>query len=40
MKDNTLYVIAFSPRVETKLNSYIRENKQEVHSIAIFFKKV
>ncbi|MGC9287051.1 MAG: flagellar biosynthesis protein FlhA [Hydrogenobaculum sp.] len=29
MKDNTLYVIAFSPRVETKLNSYIRENKEE-----------
>jgi len=29
MKDNILYVIAFSPRVETKLNSYIKENKEE-----------
>lgn len=29
MKDNTLYVIAFSPRVETKLNTYIKDSKEE-----------
>jgi len=29
MKDDTLYVIAFSPRVETKLNSYIKEGREE-----------